>query len=150
MKKTQVARLSEDVTGMVNEQTSAEKEYLIAENRILRSHSPAQLRSTAPGRPTVPREITDLIVRMARENSCSGYDRIAGALKNLGHDISDQTVGNVLRRFGIDSRAQALSADEPGAVHSHSHGRLGWSTSSPSRCSRGAGWQLLTFCSSCT
>jgi putative transposase len=30
-----------------------------------------------------------------------GYDRIAGALKNLGHNISDQTVGNVLRRFGI-------------------------------------------------
>src|SRR3954464_7858873 len=51
-----------------------------------------------PGRPTVGREITDLIVRMARER---GYDRIAGALKNLGHDVSDQTVGNVLRRFGI-------------------------------------------------
>jgi hypothetical protein len=31
----------------------------------------------------------------------SGYDRIAGALKNLGHDISDQTHGNILRRFGI-------------------------------------------------
>ena len=54
-----------------------------------------------PGRPAVGREITDLIVRMARENSDWGYDRIAGALKNLGHDASDQTVGNVLRRFGI-------------------------------------------------
>src|SRR3954452_10199058 len=49
----------------------------------------------------VGREITDLIVRMARENSDWGYDRIAGALKNLGHCVSDQTVGNVLRRFGI-------------------------------------------------
>ena len=38
---------------------------------------------------------------MARENSGWGYDRIAGALNNLGHDVSDQTVGNVLRRFGI-------------------------------------------------
>src|SRR3569833_2857373 len=38
---------------------------------------------------------------MARENSGWGYDRIAGALKNLGHDVSDQTVGNVLRRFAI-------------------------------------------------
>src|SRR5436305_5482635 len=54
-----------------------------------------------PGRPSVGREITDLIVRMARENSDWGYDRIAGALKNLGHDVSDQTVGNVLRRLGI-------------------------------------------------
>jgi hypothetical protein len=30
-----------------------------------------------------------------------GYERIAGALDNLGHRISDQTVGNILRRFGI-------------------------------------------------
>jgi hypothetical protein len=34
-----------------------------------------------PGRPTVSREITELIVRMARENSDWGYDRNAGALK---------------------------------------------------------------------
>jgi putative transposase len=45
-----------------------------------------------PGRPTVGREITELIVRMARENSDWGYDRIAGALKNLGRDVSDQTL----------------------------------------------------------
>ena len=30
-----------------------------------------------------------------------GYDRIVGALANLGHEVSDQTVGNVLRRHGI-------------------------------------------------
>jgi putative transposase len=30
-----------------------------------------------------------------------GYDRIAGALSNLGHKVSDQTVGNVLHRHGI-------------------------------------------------
>jgi hypothetical protein len=46
-----------------------------------------------------------LIVRMARENSGWGYDRIVGALANLGHTISDQTVGNVLRRHCI-ARAQ--------------------------------------------
>jgi putative transposase len=34
---------------------------------------------------------------MARENSGWGYDRIVGALANLGHVVSDQTVGNVLR-----------------------------------------------------
>ena len=38
---------------------------------------------------------------MARENTAWGYDRIAGALNNLGHRISDQTVGNILRRFGV-------------------------------------------------
>jgi hypothetical protein len=41
-------------------------------------------------------------VRMARENSGWGYDRIVGALTNLGHHVSDQTVGNVLRRHGIE------------------------------------------------
>jgi len=39
---------------------------------------------------------------MARENSDWGYDRIVGALANMGHHVSDQTVGNVLRRHGIE------------------------------------------------
>jgi len=38
---------------------------------------------------------------MAGENRSWGYDRIAGALANLGHEVSDQTVGNVLRRHGL-------------------------------------------------
>ncbi len=54
-----------------------------------------------PGRPRIAPEIEALIVRFARENSGWGYDRIAGALSNLGHQVSDQTVGNVLRRHGI-------------------------------------------------
>jgi putative transposase len=54
-----------------------------------------------PGRPRVGREVTDLIVRMARENSGWGYDRIVGALANLGYVVSEQTVGNILRRYGI-------------------------------------------------
>jgi putative transposase len=54
-----------------------------------------------PGRPAVGREITELVLRVARENTAWGYDRIAGALNNLGHRISDQTVGNILRRFGL-------------------------------------------------
>src|SRR5262245_22233034 len=30
-----------------------------------------------------------------------GYDRIVGALANLGHQVSDQTVGHILRRHNI-------------------------------------------------
>jgi hypothetical protein len=30
-----------------------------------------------------------------------GYDRIVGALANLGQRLSDQTVGNILRRYGV-------------------------------------------------
>ena len=37
----------------------------------------------------------------ATDNRDWGYDRIAGALANLGHAVSDQTVGNVLKRHGI-------------------------------------------------
>ena len=55
----------------------------------------------ALGRPQISQELEALIVRLARENSGWGYDRIAGALSNLGHSVSDQTIGNVLRRHGI-------------------------------------------------
>ena len=54
-----------------------------------------------PGRPRIKREVEELILRMASENRDWGYDRIAGALANLGHEVSDQTVGNVLRRHGL-------------------------------------------------
>lgn len=53
------------------------------------------------GRPRVNREIEDLVVRMARENRSWGYDRIQGTLKHLGYTISDQTVGNILKRHHI-------------------------------------------------
>src|SRR5205807_9911689 len=53
------------------------------------------------GRPKVDQETERLVVQMARENPTWGYDRIVGALANLGHRVSDQTVGNVLRRHGI-------------------------------------------------
>jgi hypothetical protein len=50
------------------------------------------------GRPRIAEEIERLVVRMAKENPSWGYDRIVGALANLGHRLSDQTVGNLLRR----------------------------------------------------
>jgi transposase InsO family protein len=56
----------------------------------------------APGRPPVPDKVTRLILRMARENPTWGYDRIQGALANLGLHISDTTVGNILRDNGIE------------------------------------------------
>ena len=40
-------------------------------------------------------------VQMARETCTWGYDRIVGALRNVGYTISDQTVGNILKRHGI-------------------------------------------------
>jgi len=54
-----------------------------------------------PGRPKVDPELEALVVRMAQENRSWGYDRIVGALANLGYTLSDQTVGNILKRHGI-------------------------------------------------
>jgi putative transposase len=59
-------------------------------------------RRTLVGRPRVRPEIVELVLRIARENSSWGYDRIQGALANLGHKISDTTVGNILREHGIE------------------------------------------------
>ena len=55
-----------------------------------------------PGRPRVMQEITDMVLRMARENVSWGYDRIQGALANLGHIIAPNTVRNILKRHGIE------------------------------------------------
>ena len=151
MQNNNWARLLAYVTGLVNHRLLLQCEYLVAENRILRSQLPSKLRLTHSerrtlaeigkrlgrkllsdvacvakpetilgwyrrliarkfdgskhrsyaGRPRINPEIEELIVRVAQENATWGYDRIAGALANLGHRVSDQTVGNVLRRHGI-------------------------------------------------
>jgi len=54
------------------------------------------------GRPRIAQEITDLVLCMARENVSWGYDRIQGALANLGHNIAPNTVKNILKRHGIE------------------------------------------------
>jgi putative transposase len=54
----------------------------------------------SPGAPRVGADIESLVVCMAKENPSWGYDRIVGAVANLGHQVSDQTVGNIVRRHG--------------------------------------------------
>jgi putative transposase len=54
------------------------------------------------GRPGVMKEIQTLVVRMATENPTWGYDRIEGALLNLGHRVSDTTIGRILKAHGIE------------------------------------------------
>src|SRR6516225_423961 len=78
---------------------------------IARKFDGSQHRSY-PGRPRADAAVEALIVRMAQENSTWGYDRIAGALANLGHHVSDQTIANILKRHGIASapkRSQTTS-----------------------------------------
>jgi hypothetical protein len=139
------------ITGSVDEDLLLRNEYLVTENRILRSQIQGRLKLTDgerktlaeigkklgkrvldevanivkpetilawhrklvakkfdgskkrkyPGRPAVDQEVEDLVARFAQENRSWGYDRISGALANLGHKVSDQTVGNILKRHGI-------------------------------------------------
>jgi putative transposase len=139
------------ITGSVDQGLLLRNEYLVTENRILRSQIKGRLRLSdgerkalgeigqklgkqvlkevakivtpdtilgwhrrlvaqkfdgspqrkVPGRPPIDQALEALVVRMARENRSWGYDRIVGALANLGHTISDQTVGNILKRHGI-------------------------------------------------
>jgi transposase InsO family protein len=139
------------ITGTVDQELLLRNEYLVTENRILRSQIQGRVRLSdgerqalaeigqqlgkkaleevatvvkpdtilawhrtlvaqkfdgskqrkPPGRPTIDQEVEALVVRMARENRSWGYDRIVGVLANLGHTISDQTVGNILKRHGI-------------------------------------------------
>src|SRR5215813_1534588 len=105
MKGNQWARLLAYVTGLVNQELLLQNEYLAAENRILRAHLPTRLLLSDSER----RTLADIGKRLGRKaldkvaqvNTGWGYDRIVGALANLGHHVSDQTVGNILRRHGI-------------------------------------------------
>ena len=45
--------------------------------------------------------IEELVLKFARENPGWGYRKIAGALSNLGHQVSHQTVANVLKRHDL-------------------------------------------------
>jgi hypothetical protein len=77
---------------------------------------------TYPGRPRISRDVTDLIVQMAKENSGWGYDRIVGALANPGHVVSDQTVGNTLRRNGIAPSRETEPDHHLEGLHPLAHG----------------------------
>ncbi len=50
------------------------------------------------GRPKTDHVLDSLIIQFVEENPSWGYDRIVGALANLGYDVSDQTVGNILKK----------------------------------------------------
>jgi len=91
------------------------------------------------GRPRVAQELEALVVHMAQENRSWGYDRIVGALYRLGYTMSDQTVGNILKRHGIHRLLSGRRA-RPGGSSSVSIWTCWWPpASSPVRYGRGGG-----------
>ena len=145
------ARLLAYITGTVDQELLSRNEYLVAENRILKTQIKGRLllsdaeRATLAeighrlgrkgldevaatakpdtilgwyrklitnkfhgskarrthGRPRIDEDMESLVMRMAKENPSWGYDRIVGAMANLGYKLSDQTVGNILGRHDI-------------------------------------------------
>jgi putative transposase len=59
-----------------------------------------------PGRPPIGRDVRELILRLARENSSWGYLRIAGELRKLGIGVSASSVRNILTGAGLPPAPQ--------------------------------------------
>ena len=91
----------------IGRKTLLELTTIVTPDTILRWHRRLVARKfdssdkRKPGRPRIRQVIVDAIVRFARENPTWGYDRIQGALKNVGYHIADSTVANVLKAHGI-------------------------------------------------
>ncbi|MGY8771515.1 MAG: helix-turn-helix domain-containing protein [Pirellulales bacterium] len=62
----------------------------------------SHLRRNNPGRPRQVDEVKQLVVRIAKENSTWGYDRIADAVGSGGYKISDESVRQILKEQGIE------------------------------------------------
>jgi hypothetical protein len=58
-------------------------------------------RRRGPGRPPLPAECQELVLRLARENPRWGYLCIRGELLKLGHQVSATSIRNLLRRHRI-------------------------------------------------
>ena len=54
------------------------------------------------GRPSIPPQLRQLILRIAAENPTWGYRRIHGELTRLGYKLAPSTVWLLLKRAGID------------------------------------------------
>ena len=101
------------------------------------------------GRPATPPEVVALILQFAKENPTWGYDRIADALANVGHQVSDQTVGNVLKGHGIEP-ARTVNERRRGQPSSRRTG-TSWLLSISRRWKYGrrVAWSPITCCLPC-
>jgi transposase InsO family protein len=77
-------------------------ETLLAWHRKLIAEKYDGSASRMPGRPRTVAEVEVLVRRMAEENRDWGYRRIQGALANLGHVLTHNTIAKILKQHGIE------------------------------------------------
>ena len=58
-----------------------------------------KVRRGQPGRPSVPKDVRELIRKMSRENPLWGAPRIHGKLLKLGIDVGETSVGKYMARY---------------------------------------------------
>jgi putative transposase len=110
--------------------------FLVAPETILRWHRALVRRHWTyphrrPGRPPLPEETVELIVRLARENPRWGYLRVVGELKKLGVTVSKGSVATVLRRHRLPPAPRR--AGPTWSEFLHAQAKASWRpTSSPS------------------
>jgi len=90
-------KMLERVAGIVTPET-----ILRWHRELVARHWDYSQRRQKAGRPAIPQETVDLILKLAKENPRWGYKRIQGALANLGNVISDRAIGNILKAHGMD------------------------------------------------
>ena len=88
--------------------------FLVQPETLLRWHRLMVRRrwtylTTSNGRPPVPKEVQQLVVRLARENPRWGYQRIHGELLRLGWRVSASSIGRVLGAHGLDPAPRRAS-----------------------------------------
>jgi putative transposase len=95
--------------GVIPKARRQELRLLVTPDTILRWHRDIVRRRWAArsmrgktGRPATRRNITALVLRLARENPGWGYRRIHGELADLGVKVAASTVWEILRKAGID------------------------------------------------
>ncbi len=72
-----------------------------------------------PGRPRINRDVRELILRLARENSNWGYLRIVGELRKLGVAVSATSVRNILTNAGLPPAPQRDSQSWRSFLRAH-------------------------------
>ena len=94
------ARRSCTIQGLADAVRIIQPETVLKWHRELVRRKWRYLSSKQQGRPRTPLAIEKLVVRLASENDW-GNGKIQGELLKLGHELSQETVANILKRHGI-------------------------------------------------